>query len=192
MFSRIRVAFGFALLLALITSITVFAKGGFSFIAITSPSLKEEVRATDPALTTDFFAFADFYQNRTEAPEDPGVGYEITRYYIDGSREVAFDHLHYYPDIGLVYYAGIVNGSSEYDDEWYTARPEIKAAFESVLPGHAQSNPLVAQSQTITSVDPTQSNRSISETQLITLIAVTAGLALVLVLAFRVRKPSTR
>jgi len=192
MFARTRVAVGFALLLTLITSITVLAKGGFSFISITGSNLKDEVRATDPALTTDFFAFADFYRDKTEAPTDPGTGYEITRYYIDGSREIPFDRLHYYLDTGFVYYDGIVNGSSEYDGGWYMAKFEIKATFENVLTGHPQPIPPVSQSQPITSVDPTQSKPSIFETQLITRIAVTTGLAVVLLLAFRARKPSTR
>jgi hypothetical protein len=192
MFSRIRVALGFALLLILITSITVLAKGGFSFITITSPDLKEAVRVIDPALITDFFAFADFSRDKTEEPANPGAGYEITRYYVDGSRETAFDHLHYYPETGFVYYDGIVNGSSEYDGKWYTAHPGIQAAFENALPGrNSQSAPPVAQSQPITAPDPTQSKPSISGTQPITLIAIVAGLVVILVLAFRVRKPST-
>jgi hypothetical protein len=190
MFFRIRVAFSLALLTILMSSITAFAKGGFSFIAITGPDLKEEVRATDLALTEDFFAFADFYRDRTKAPTDPGTGYEITRYYIDGKREIAFDRLHYYPDTGFVYYDGIVNGSSEYDGAWYTAKPETKAAFEKVLPGGTQSVAPAAESQPITSLEPMQPNRSLSQTQSITLIAVIAGLAVILVFAFWFRRPS--
>src|SRR5262245_41493091 len=125
MFSRIRIVLGLALLLSLLTSMGVSAKGGFSFIAITGAALKEEVRISDPALITDFFAFADLYRNMAAAPGDPGMSYEITRYYVDGSREVAFDSLHYYPETGYVYYDGIVNGSSEYDQKWYSAQPEI-------------------------------------------------------------------
>ena len=133
MFSRIRSAFGSALLLTLLTSMTVFAKGNFYFLAVTGSGLKDEVRIIDLALTTDFFAFADFYRDKTEAPVDPGVGYEIIRYYLDGGAEIAFDKLHYYPETELVYYDGIVNGSSEYDHKWYTARPELKSTFETAL-----------------------------------------------------------
>ena len=63
MFSRFRIAFGSALLLALITSITAFAKGSFAFIGIPGPDLKEAVRLSDPALTEDFFTFADFFRD---------------------------------------------------------------------------------------------------------------------------------
>jgi hypothetical protein len=192
MFFRIRVAFNLALLSILMSSITAFAKGGFSFIAITGPNLKEEVRATNLALTEDFFAFADFFRDRTKAPTDPGTGYEITRYYIDGKREIAFDHLHYYPDTGFVYYDGIVNGSSEYDGAWYTAKPETKAVFEKVLPGGTQSAAPVAESQPITALDSEQTNQSLSHTQSMTLIAVIVGLVIILGFAYRLRKLSTR
>jgi hypothetical protein len=133
MFSRIRIALGLALLMSLLTSITALAKGNFSFIAITSAKLKNEVRLSDPALTHDFFTFADYFQNKTETPVDPGVGYEITRYYINGQTETAFDRLHYYPETGFVYYDGIVNGASEYDGKWYIAKSEIKSIFETAL-----------------------------------------------------------
>ncbi len=115
MFSRIRTALGLALLLTLMISITVLAKGNFSFITISGPNLKETIRSTDPALVTDFFAFADFSRTPVEAPANPGVGYEITRFYIDAGSESAFDKLHYYPETGFVYFDGLVGGSSEYD-----------------------------------------------------------------------------
>jgi hypothetical protein len=145
MISRIRNAVGLAFLLALITSVIVFAKGGFSFISIVGPGIGEEVRATDLKLTEDFFAFADFYRDRIEAPAEPGPGYEITRYYVDGKREIAFDRLHYYPSTGFVFYDGIVNGDSEYDGEWYSANPAVKTVFESTLPatGSAGAQPAV-------------------------------------------------
>jgi len=179
MYSRTRIAIELAMLLTLITSITALAKGGFSFITITGPSLKEAVRVTDLALINDFFAFADFFQDKTEAPASPGAGYEITRYYIDNNRDVAFDRLHYYPETGFVYYNGIVNGSSEYDGEWYTAKPEIKTAFENVLFKQTQVVAPIAEPQSIKSIDPIRPGISITQSQIIMLIAITAGLAVV-------------
>ena len=188
MFSRIRIAFGLALLLTLINSIAVAAKGGFSFISISGPNLKDEVRATDSALTDDFFAFADFYLNKVEAPVDPGRGYEITRYYVDGSREIAFDHLHYYPDAGFVYYDGIINGSSEYDGEWYTARPGIKTIFESTLSitpmVQPQPNPSASELQSVKTAAQSQSRQSIAQPPLVLLISLIAGIVVILALAF--------
>jgi hypothetical protein len=133
MFSRIRKSLGLALLLSLLASMTVHAKGGFSFITVTGADLKGEVRISDPALTEDFFTFANFFEDRADAPADPGIGYEITRYYVDGKREIVFDRLHYHPEAGYVYYDGIVNGSSEYDGKWYAAIPEVHSRFESAL-----------------------------------------------------------
>ena len=183
---KIRNAVGLAFLLALITSMTVLAKGGFSFISITGPDIDEEVRATDLKLTEDFFAFADFYRDRVETPKDPGQGYEITRYYIDGKREIAFDQLHYYPMTGFVFYDGIVNGDSEYDGEWYSANPAIKTVLESVLPA-AKAPPV----QQLAPVQPapsvSQPVASLSPSQLIMLFALAAGLV---VLAMMFRKPS--
>lgn len=133
---KIRNAGGLAVLLALIASMTVLAKGGFSFISITGPGIDEDIRATDLKLTEDFFAFADFYQDKVDAPKDPGLGYEIRRYYIDGKREIFFDRLHYYPATGFVFYDGMVNGNSEYDGEWYSANPAIKTVFEGAVSSH--------------------------------------------------------
>jgi hypothetical protein len=138
MFSRIRNGVGLACLLALIASMTVLAKGGFSFISISGPGIAEDIRATDLKLTEDFFAFADFSRDTVEAPRDPGMGYEIRRYYIDGKREILFDRLHYYPSTGFVFYEGIVDGDSEYDGEWYSANPAIKTAFESAVGANVQ------------------------------------------------------
>src|SRR5215216_1842445 len=154
MLLRFRNAIGLALLLAGCMVMTVSAKGGFSFITIGGANLQEVLRTSDIALTEDFFAFADFYRDRVDAPTDPGRGYEITRYYIDGAREIAFDRLHYYPATGFVYYDGIVNGSSEYDGGWYTARPEINSAFESAIAAAASIQPQTVGAEKDTTTNP--------------------------------------
>jgi hypothetical protein len=197
MFSRFRIAAGLALMLTLFTSITVLAKGSFWFINVTSPDLKEPVRISDTALTEDFFTFADFHRDGTEAPADPGIGYEITRYYVDGKQESAFDKLHYYPDTGFVYYDGIINGSSEYDGKWYIANPNIKTIFESALYNQirlvALGNPEAAQAlvpppQSVNMIDPTQSSRVFAQPQLVLSIVVAIILITVLALAFQRRR----
>ena len=130
---RLRFAMGVALVAILLSSLTAFAKGSFDFITITGPGIKDHVQITDPLLTEDFFTFAKFYEDKSTAPADPGTGYEITRHYVQGVSDVIFDRLHYYPETGYVFYDGIENGESEYDGEWYVARPEIKSVFESAL-----------------------------------------------------------
>jgi hypothetical protein len=199
MFSRIRLALGLALSLALFTAITGFAKGGFAFIAVSGADLKGEVRLSDPALTQGFFTFADFYRNKTEAPANPGVGYEITRYYVDGKRETAFDTLHYYPETGYVYYDGIANGgSSEYDGKWYTAVPEIKSTFETALNtelrlvalGNPEAAEAVAQEQANMLNEAQPVTASTPGPQPMVLLLVTAGLAVLVAIALRLRRPS--
>ena len=179
MFTHIRLALGLALVLIITTFIPAFAKGGFSFISINRPGLETEIRSTDPTLTEDFFAFADLYKNKTTAPENPGVGYEITRYYIEGKREIPFDSLHYYPETGFVYYDGIAGGgSSEYDGKWYLAKPEVKASFESAMALPASS---VAQTRTNPLLP-------VSSSWLAGTLALLAVLAVALTLAFRFRR----
>ena len=200
MFTHRRAALGLALVVSLIFSVTVSAKGGFDFIAISSPNLKEEVRVTDTALTEDFFTFADFSKDKTEAPADPGQGYEILRYYIDGKREIIFDRLHYYPETGFVFYDGIENGESEYDGEWYTAESEIKSIFESALTvgigsvaAVEKKEPALASSQPQAEIPLAQPQPADSSFQslpiLITVLAT--ALSVLFVFAFVRRKTST-
>jgi hypothetical protein len=198
--SRARIALGLAVLLSLLISVTVLAKGQFSFIVVTGGPLTDAVHLSDPALTEDFFAFADFYQNKTGAPADPGVGYEITRYYINGHTETAFDRLHYYPESGYVYYDGIVDGSSEYDGKWYTAKPEMQKAFETALTTQLRLQALGTDqgaSAMVPPVEALQPKDQVSvprvEPQSVPPMIVLTGLAVMLLGAFlRFRRFSSR
>ena len=173
---RIRIAVGLSLFLTLVTFMTAFAKGGYSFITIAGSTLKNTIRSTDPALTTDFFAFADFYRDKSEEPAHPGAGYEITRYYTKGNREVPFDRLLYYPETGFVYYEGLVNGSSEYDGGWYKAATEIKTAFEDALG--------------MTKPEPIRPDTFLVRSPFILPMIITAGMAILLLMAYRIRRLS--
>jgi len=127
-----------ALCLLIPTTITL-AKGNFSYVTIDGPGLTDELNVTDPALTSDFFVFADFTKGPIDTPADPGEGYEITRVYIetiDGKPEAqAFDQLLYFPyaDDGYVYYVGLSDGSSEYDGKWFVANPVANEPFRAAL-----------------------------------------------------------
>lgn len=187
---RFRRSLGLALLLSLMTSVTVFAKGGFSFITVTGADLKEGVRITDPALTVSFFAFANFFEDKTEAPSNPGTGYEITRFYLDGKREIAFDLLHYYPDSGYVFYDGIIGGKSEYDGEWYIADPKMADVFADALFLQTRSaeNSLKLQSEKVSG----GTRKPLSDNRTMMSILVIASLMAVSMLAYRSRIPSAR
>jgi hypothetical protein len=201
MFSQFRVAFGLALLFSVLSSVAAVAKGGFDFITISGPNLKEAVRVADTTLTEDFFTFANFYEDKTKEPADPGQGYEILRSYVDGKREIIFDRLHYYPETGFVFYDGIENGESEYDGEWYTANPDVKTVFESALSigtGSAapleKKEPVSASSQSPAEDPIVQSASADSRLQLLpVLIALLAtGLAALVALAFVRHKTFTQ
>jgi hypothetical protein len=190
---KIRNAVGLACLLALITSMAMLAKGGFSFISISGPGIDEEIRATDLKLTEDFFAFADFYRDKVEAPKDPGTGYEIRRYYVDGKRETLFDRLHYYPSTGFVFYDGIVNGDSEYDGEWYSANPAVKTVFESAVSANVQpaAGP-VREGQPSVSVSQAQTSAPTFPSDVWTPVALLASLLALAALALKLHKPITQ
>jgi hypothetical protein len=126
----------FILTILLISPVTAFAKGPFSFITIKGAGITEEITVDNPALL-DFFAFANFSNVGLEAPANPGKGYEIMRCCVIDSANTPqnFDHLHYYPATGYVYYDGLLGGGwSEYDGKWNKANPEIKSIFLGELP----------------------------------------------------------
>jgi len=107
------------------------AKGTFSFITIKVAGVTDGLKVTDPALL-GYFSFANFSNGPvTEVPQNPGAGYEIIRSYVDSATKNVqdFDHLHYYPDSGYVYFDGLINGSSEYDGKWYQADSKVKTIF---------------------------------------------------------------
>ncbi|MEW5940713.1 MAG: hypothetical protein AB1750_13675, partial [Chloroflexota bacterium] len=108
------------------------------YIEVKGPGITGDIVITDPALTEDFFAFADFSAGAIPAPADPGQGYEIIRVYLVNEKDQPFDELHYYPYTGYVYYDGIVNGESEYDGKWYVANPAADAPFRAALAERAR------------------------------------------------------
>ena len=131
----------FTLLLAIMLltpAMFVFAKGDFSYITVKGPGIIGEINVTNPALTGDFFAFANFSLGPIDPPADPGQGYQVVRVYVEGTKDMPFDQLHYYPYTGYVFYDGIVNGSSEYDGKWYAENPSANGPFRAVLADRAR------------------------------------------------------
>jgi len=122
----------------LVPSVIVLAKGEFDYITIKGPGITGEINVTNPALSQDFFAFADFSHGEIDPPADPGQGYEVVRVYVVNNKDQPFDQLHYYPYTGYVYYDGLVDGSSEYDRKWYMANPSAEEPFRAVLAERAR------------------------------------------------------
>lgn len=121
------------LALFLLPSAFAFAKGEFDYIIIKGPGITGEINVTNPALTADFFAFADFSKGAINEPIDPGEGYQVVRVYVVDNKAQAFDQLHYYPYTGYVYYDGLAEGSSEYDGKWFAADVDANEPFRSAL-----------------------------------------------------------
>ncbi|MCZ2126476.1 MAG: hypothetical protein LC099_01730 [Anaerolineales bacterium] len=124
----------------LIPASFVFARqseGNFEYLAIEGPGITGEIDATDPALTQDFYVFADFTQGAIPAPANPGQGYDVVRLYVDKVDEKIterpYDELTYYPYTGYVFYNGLAEGFSEYDAKWYVANPAAEKPFRKML-----------------------------------------------------------
>ena len=128
-----KIIFPLVILVLFIPLTFAFAKGEFDYIVIKGPGITVDINVSDPVFTQDFFAFADFSKGSIDPPVDPGSGYQIVRMYVEGSKGVPFDQLHYYPYTGYVYYDGIVNGFTEDGGKWYIANPAIEEPFRAVL-----------------------------------------------------------
>jgi hypothetical protein len=133
-----KVAKFFSFLIIIMPFTKALEGGGFDYITIKGPGITGEIDVTNPELTGDFFAFADFSRGEVAEPADAGQGYEIVRVYVEGSTDAPFDRLRYYPYTGFVFYDGLINGSSEYDGKWYAANPSAEAPFRKVLAERAR------------------------------------------------------
>lgn len=144
-----RIILGLSVAIALFATfavaVTAKAKGNFTSLLIFNQSTGEVRLLEDPKLLS-FFAFSDFKEGMKEAPTH-GLGYEIWRLH-DGQQRgglFAFDHLHYYPrgsqSNGYVFYDGIVNGRSEYDQLWFPSTAEGDVLFEKEIAHPANAMP---------------------------------------------------
>ena len=124
----------YLLILVLVIPTTIaFASGEFDYIVIKGPGITGDINVSNPELTQDYLAFADFTKGSIDPPAVPGQGYQVVRMYTEGSKGVPYDQLHYYPYTGYVYYDGIVNGFSEYGTKWYPANPAVEKPFRAAL-----------------------------------------------------------
>lgn len=132
-----RLVLALTLALLLIPTI-VLAKGSFDYIEVKGPGITGNIVITNPALTEDFFAFADFSAGSIPAPDNAGQGYEVIRVYLVDEKDRPFDMLEYYPYTGYVHYIGLAEGTSEYDGQWFVANPAADAPFRSALAARAR------------------------------------------------------
>jgi len=125
-------------LLILFPTTAALADGKFDYIVVKGFGITGDINASNPLLTQDHYAFADFSKGSVNPPADPGIGYQVVRMYAKGSKGVPFDQLHYYPDSGYVFYDGIVNGFTEDGSKWYVANPAVEKPFRAALAENAR------------------------------------------------------
>jgi hypothetical protein len=132
------------LLLTILISGSVFAKGPPNKVTIIHPNLSEPVEITDSVLL-DSFAMGHFvnFESSIAVPEAVGDGLEITRWYaVGGTRLKAIDKFVYYPDLkggkGTIFYEGIIDkmfiyGGSPLDGKWYQPTEEGKLVMQELI-----------------------------------------------------------
>ncbi|MBZ0289729.1 MAG: hypothetical protein K8I30_19050, partial [Anaerolineae bacterium] len=124
----------------LLSANLALAKGGWGKIEISGDGLSGVVEITDPVLLEGFSlgAFQDLALGSIDPPLVIGSGYQMRRGWDSGPVIfVPFDEVHYYPDpsggAGYLYYDGLVNGSSEFDGNWYRVTPTGEAVMQQFL-----------------------------------------------------------
>ncbi len=136
--------------IVLLSSNPAMAKGTFAKLVISGGRLTSGIEVTDPALL-GFMSLSDFSRAKTQRPDSVGDGYIVTRFEQDNAGVfIAWDRLRYYPNSsgsgGSIFYEGLINGASEYDQQWYLASPEADAAMRQVLATSTSNSPAPAQS----------------------------------------------
>lgn len=158
----------FALLLAsiLLVVMPVSAKGPVDRIILTGPTIEGELILTDTAVVhpLSMAMLEDFMAGALDEPADLGdVYYELERQYeLPTGEYQTFDRVKYYPS-GYVFYMGIENGWSEYDDKWFPAKPEAQMAMATAL--NEDAAPFVVlmdESGRVTFLDPQSLQETIS------------------------------
>ncbi len=136
--------------LVLLSSNLALAKGTFAKLVMSGGRLTSDVEITDPALL-GFMSLSDFSSARTQKPGAVGDGYFVTRFEQNSTGAfIAWDRLRYYPNSsgsgGYIFYEGLINGASEFDQQWYLVTPEADVALRQVLATSTSDLPAPAQS----------------------------------------------
>jgi hypothetical protein len=130
----------------LLAALQVSAKGQANRIVLTGPTIEGEMVLTQPLLTSvlSMGSLEDFMTGEIAEPADKGETYfDLERQFEISANQIAtIDRVRFYPgddaQPGYVYYLGLENGSSEYDKEWFFAKPEATEAFNTAFNPDAQ------------------------------------------------------
>jgi hypothetical protein len=130
----------------LLAVLPVNAKGQASRIILTGPSLEGDKVLTQPLLVSalSMGSLEDFLTGAIEEPVDKGeTYYDLERQFqVSTDKFQTIDRVRFYPgegsQPGYVYYLGLENGWTEYDEKWFFARPEATAAFKTAFDPNAR------------------------------------------------------
>ncbi|MBI3162247.1 MAG: hypothetical protein HYZ23_07040 [Chloroflexi bacterium] len=122
-----------------IALVNISPEGDFAYVTVKGQGLAMELTLTNEVFVKEYFAFANFDENKIDPPADydKDFGFEITRYRIVDGKAKAFDNLYYYPDQGYIYYEA-AQVELPYLEQWYTANPQIEAPFRAALAERAK------------------------------------------------------
>jgi len=145
-----RIIWAAAVAMLLLVVVPASAKGNFDKITVQQDGTQTQIEVTDVALL-GFFAFTDFDNGTREAPHVVGPAFIVMRWQLDRTGDTGFqpwDRLRYYhtsPDNtlghGWVFYEGPINGSSEYDGQWFTSTRSADALMEGIIfPGATEQS----------------------------------------------------
>ena len=118
----------------LLMAASVQAKGPADRIIVTGPTIAGEMLLTLPETNylLSFAVMEDFSAGAVDEPVSAGsTFYEMERQFLtnDGDFQT-FDRSRFYPESGYVFYVGVEDGWSEYDNKWFHARPEARELIE--------------------------------------------------------------
>lgn len=142
-----RTRIGLALMLVALVALALpglaGAKGPAGRIVIVGPGLDGAVELVNdaPLLGSLSMGMLENFLRPVDPPAYPRPGFELTRYFETNTGQyVPFDTVVYHPapdgEPGLIYYDGMVNGSSEYDGRWFAVNPKNEAVLREVLAAH--------------------------------------------------------
>ena len=131
-----------------------------NLVILNGPGLAEDTQLDDP-IFTHFLSLTllEDVENPIEEPSELGHAYTLDRWFLDeDGRGGHFDTATYYthPDggLGYVYYDGIHNGWSEYDEQWYQVNPISEAVMRQVIAGNKIPYYAVMSGTTVYLIDP--------------------------------------
>ncbi len=138
-----------------------------NLVILNGPGLAEDTQLDDP-IFTHFLSLTllEDIESPLDEPHELGYAYTLERWFVDddgqgGHFDTATYYTHPHGELGYIYYDGIHNGWSEYDEQWYRVNPIGEAVIQQVIAGNRQPYYAVMSGTTVYLVDPDNWNEVI-------------------------------